>query len=107
MTSPVHSAAFDEAHPLRNQSTSANFRRALTTPISAPPAMKPDAISVPRSKRALLRASSFERFETNHATRPPTTSGAFSSIGMNMPSAKASAGTPIEVSTSASAAPQK
>ncbi len=62
MTSPVHSAAFDEAHPLRNQSTSANFSRALTTPISAPPAMKPDAISVPRSKRALLRsASSFER----------------------------------------------
>ena len=69
--------------------------------------MKPDAISVPRSKRALLRASSFERFETNHATSPPTTSGAFSSMGMNMPSANARAGMPIDVSTSASAAPQK
>ena len=69
--------------------------------------MKPEAMSVPRSKRALLSPSSFERFDTNHATRPPTTSGAFSSIGMNMPSANARAGTPIEVSTSASAAPQK
>ena len=69
--------------------------------------MKPEAISVPRSKRALFRPSSFERPETNQATSPPTTSGAFSSMGMNMPSAKARAGTPIDVSTRASAAPQK
>ena len=80
---------------------------ALTTPISAPPAMNPEAISVPRSMRALFSAASFERFETNQAIRPPTTSGALSSIGMNIPSAKARAGTPMAVSTRARAAPQK
>ena len=69
--------------------------------------MKPDAMSVPRSSRALFTASSFERVETYQATRPPTTSGAFNSMGMNIPSEKASAGTPIEVSTSASTAPMK
>ena len=30
--------------PVRNQSTLKNLSRALTTPISAPPAMKPEAI---------------------------------------------------------------
>ena len=76
-------------------------------PVGAPPAMKPEAMSVPRSNRALLSASSCVRVETYQAIRPPVTSGAFSSMGMNMPSAKASAGTPIVVSISASMAPQK
>jgi hypothetical protein len=80
---------------------------ALTTPISAPPAMKPEAIRVPRSARALLSAASFERVVTSHATSPPTTSGALRYMGMNIPSEKGRAGTPIPVSTSASTAPAK
>ena len=35
-------------------STSANLRIALTTPMSAPPAMNPEAMSVPFSVRAAL-----------------------------------------------------
>ena len=107
ITSPIHSALFEAAQSAINHSTPTNFSTAETTPISAPPAMNPEAISVPRSKRALFSASSFERDDTNHAIRPPTTSGAFRYIGMNIPSENANAGTPIAVSTNASAAPIK
>ena len=79
--------------------------KALTTPMSAPPAMKPEAMSVPFSPRSLLMFSSFVRVVTYQLIAPPTTSGMFSSIGMNMPSAKARAGTPQSVSTMARTAP--
>lgn len=36
-------------HDEANQSAPNYFNRALTTPIKAPPAMNPEAISVPRS----------------------------------------------------------
>ena len=78
---------------------------ALTTPIRAPPAMNPDASNVPFSPRALLTASSLLREVTYQLMAPPTSNGRFSSNGMNIPSAKARAGTLQNVSTNASAAP--
>ena len=66
---------------------------ALITPINAPPAMKPEANSVPFSPRAALTALSLLRVVTYQLIAPPTTSGMFSSSGMNMPNAKANAGT--------------
>ena len=71
IASPNHSALFDAAQSAINHSTPTNFNTAETTPIKAPPAIKPDAIKVPRSKRALLSASSFEREDTNQAIKPP------------------------------------
>ena len=65
---------------------------ALTTPISAPPAMNPLAMSVPRSPRSWFSFLSLERVVTNQFTAPPTSSGRFSSRGMNIPRAKGSAG---------------
>ena len=55
--------------------------------------MKPDAKRVPLSPRALLTASSLERVVTYQFTAPPTKSGIFNSKGMNIPKAKAKAGT--------------
>lgn len=107
ITSPNHSALFDAAQSAINHSTPTNFNTADTTPINAPPAIKPEAINVPRSKRALFNASSFEREDTNQATRPPITNGAFKYIGINIPNENANAGTPIAVKTNAKAAPIK
>ena len=88
-----------------NMSTSANLRIALTTPMSAPPAMNPDAISVPFSMRASFVALSWLRVLTNHEMAPPTSIGMLRSRGMNMPSAKGSAGILKNVSTRAMRAP--
>ena len=44
---------------------------ALTTPISAPPAMKPDASSVPFSPRSALRAASLLRLVTYQLRHRP------------------------------------
>ena len=65
--------------------------RALTTPIKAPPAIKPEANSVPFSPRASLTALSLERVVTYQFTAPPITNGTFSSRGINIPKAKANA----------------
>ena len=73
--------------------------------MSAPPAMNPDAKSVPLSPRALLIASLFERVVTYQLIAPPTSSGIFSSKGMNIPRAKARAGTLQRSSTNAITAP--
>ena len=78
---------------------------ALTTPINAPPAMKPEAMSVPRLLFALACSASLWRL-TAHATKPPTTSGALSSIGINIPRAKGSAGSLIKVRIRAIRAPK-
>ena len=82
------------------QLTQASFTRlippkriaALTTPISAPPAMKPDASNVPFSPRSVLRVASLLRLVTYQLMAPPTTRGMFSCNGMNIPSANANAG---------------
>ena len=82
-----------------------NRNRALTTPMSAPPAMNPLAMRVPFSPRSLFVSASLERVVTYQFMAPPTSSGMLSSIGMNMPKAKASAGTLQIVSTIAMIAP--
>ena len=68
-------------------------------------AMNPEAMSVPRSLRNLLTEASFERVLTNQLTSPPMRRGIFSCNGINIPSAKGSAGTPILVRIRASIAP--
>ena len=78
---------------------------ALTTPIRAPPAMKPEAMRVPFSWRALLTAASLERVLTYQEIAPPTSSGRLRSMGMNMPRANGRAGTLNAVRISAIAAP--
>ena len=55
-----------------------NCMPALTTPISAPPAMKPEARSVPFSLRRWLSETSVERALTYQLIRPPTMSGKLS-----------------------------
>ena len=100
MASPY--CAFQSA---MNQSTLKNFSSALTTPINAPPAMNPEAISVPLFRRASFRALSFERVLTYQEIAPPTSNGRLRSIGMNIPSANANAGILKKVSTMASTAP--
>ena len=86
-------------------SNPANFIPALTTPMSAPPAMNPEAKNVPLSKRALFRAVSFERLPTYQLISPQMTKGVFSSNGMNIPKANAKAGTFSHVSRTARIAP--
>lgn len=78
---------------------------AANTPNSAPPAIRPDAIRVPRSRRASLSFLSAERLLTNQATRPPISIGVLSCSGMNIPRQNARAGTPSQLSNSASIAP--
>ena len=56
-------------------------------------AMNPEAMSVPFSWRASLTLLSLLRVLTNHEIAPPTNIGILRSNGINMPSAKASAGT--------------
>ena len=68
---------------------------ALTTPIMAPPAINPEAMSVPLSLRALLVALSFDLELMSQAMKPPTKSGMFKAKGINMPKEKARAGMPI------------
>jgi uncharacterized membrane protein YphA (DoxX/SURF4 family) len=85
--------------------TSAKRRIALTTPISAPPAINPEAMSVPFSVRASLSSLSLLRLPTYHAIAPPTSIGVFKSIGMNMPSANGRAGTLKNVRRRAMTAP--
>ena len=67
--------------------------------------MKPEAIRLPRSPRSLFTASSLERLVTYQLMAPPMTSGTLSSMGMNIPKAKARAGTLHSVSTTAMTAP--
>ena len=74
---------------------------ALTTPMRAPPAMKPLANSVPRSLRAALTFSSLLRLPTNQLMMAPTSSGAFNCKGMNIPSEKGRAGTLSQLSNRA------
>ena len=90
---------------LRIISTLANLSIALTTPINAPPAIKPDAMSVPLLLRALLSTSSLLRVLTYHEIAPPINKGILRSIGMNIPSANGSAGILAKVSINAITAP--
>ena len=87
------------------KSTLANFKIALTTPIKAPPAMKPEAIKVPLLLRALLRASSLLRVLTYHEIAPPINKGILRSIGINMPRANGNAGILATVNINAITAP--
>ena len=75
-----------------------NCMPALTTPINAPPAMKPEASSVAFSFLRWFRLMSVDRELTYQFTKPPTISGKFSCKGMNIPKAKARAETPQQVS---------
>ena len=75
------------------------------TPIKAPPAMKPEAMRLPFSPRFLLMVSSLLRVVTYQLTAPPITKGTLSSRGMNIPKAKARAGTLHSVRMIAIAAP--
>ena len=86
-------------------STFANLRMALTTPMRAPPAMKPEAMSVPFSVLSSFNALSLLRLPTNHEIAPPTSIGMLRSIGMNIPRAKGRAGTLKNVRTRAMTAP--
>ena len=85
--------------------TSKKRNNAETTPISAPPAMNPLAMSVPFSLRSRFTSAFLERVLTYQLTMPPTRSGIFSSSGMNIPRAKAMAGMPQNVSITAITAP--
>ena len=78
---------------------------AANTPNRAPPAISPELISVPRSRRALLTASSLLRVATKYAIAPPTRIGVLSWRGMNMPRQNARAGTPSQLSNTARMAP--
>ena len=83
---------------------------ALTTPMRAPPAMNPLAMRVPFSPRSLASSllsplSSLLSLVTYQLTAPPTSRGILSSKGMNIPSAKGSAGTFMRVRITAIAAP--
>ena len=55
---------------LINQSAPQYFKIALITPIKAPPAINPEAINVPRSRRALFTFSSLLRVPTYQLTKP-------------------------------------
>ena len=102
-----HSSERGFAHHVSamENSTPPNFSSALTTPMRAPPAIKPLAMSVPFSPRALFTLWSLLRVVTYQLTAPPTTNGTFSSRGINIPSANARAGILSHVSTMARAAP--
>jgi hypothetical protein len=91
-----------KAVPVRS---SMNLSTAAKTPTRAPPAMKPEAMSVPWSWRALATAPSFEERRSSQATAAPTTSGELSSMGRYMPSAKASPETPHSSRATAKTAP--
>ena len=103
ITTANHSAPLQALY----QSAPAYFNIALITPIRAPPAINPEAIRVPLSRLALFTASSLLRVDTNQLTNPPTNQGVFNSNGINIPKAKAKAGTPIMVRIKAKAAPAK
>ena len=103
ITTASHSAPLQVEY----QSAPAYFNTALITPINAPPAIKPEAISVPLSRRILFTFSSLLRVDTYQLTKPPTNNGVFNSNGINIPKAKAKAGTPIMVRIKAKAAPAK
>src|ERR1041384_4120382 len=79
MTSPRISPEFDPAHGALKKSIPPNLRKAPITPKSDPPAMKPDAMSVPRENLALFSFSFFDLVVTNHATSPPARRGVLSS----------------------------
>ena len=91
--------------PFMNQSTPANLRMAETTPMRAPPAMKPLAMSVPFSWRLRLSSASLLLVLTNQEIAPPTSSGRLRSMGMNIPRQNARAGTLKTVRSIAITAP--
>jgi len=79
-----------------------------TTPMIAPPAMRPLAMSTPRLSRALASASEVPglgRF-TQWERRPPRKRGMFSSMGRYMPRAKPRAGSSTIRSTRESTTPR-
>ena len=78
MTTASHSAPLQVAY----QSAPAYFNTALITPIRAPPAINPEAISVPRSRRILFTFSSLLRVDTYQLTSPPINKGVFRSNGI-------------------------
>src|SRR5271169_5841738 len=90
MMRPIISPVWEPASDALYQSKPPNLRNAAMTPNSDPPAINPDAISVPRENRALSSFSFLERVVTHQETMPPMTSGVFSSCGIYMPSANAS-----------------
>ena len=92
-------------HLISTRMMPAKRMAALTTPIKAPPAMKPDASRVPFSRRTLFRAWSLLRFPTYQLLAPPISNGVFNSSGMNMPNANAIAGILQKFRMMASTAP--
>ncbi len=65
----------------------------------------PDALVAPQAN-AMAKVTLFlERVDTYHAMAPPTSIGVFSCMGINMPRQNARAGTPSQLSSSASMAP--
>ena len=61
-------ASFTKLMPLKRMA-------ALTTPISAPPAMNPEASRVPFSPRSAFTSGSLLRLVTYQLIAPPTKSG--------------------------------
>ena len=105
MANESHCAGALASHSALAKLMPPNCMAALTTPIKAPPAMKPEARSVPRSPRRLFNSAEVEREVTYQLTAPPTMSGRLSCKGMNMPRAKARAEMPQALSRSEMRAP--
>ena len=72
-------------HAVSVSSAPASFRIALTTPINAPPAIKPDASRVPLSWRALLSFSSLDLVLRYQLINPPANRGRLRCRGINIP----------------------
>ena len=79
MPNDTHSAPGVCTQPDSMKSAPKKRRAALTTPIKAPPAMKPEANKVPSSPLDSLMALSFVRDVTYHCIKPPTNNGMFRS----------------------------
>ena len=81
MTTASISAALLDAHSSFIKLIPPKRKAALTTPIKAPPAIKPEASNVPFSKRAEFKLWSLLRLPTYQLIAPPIKSGVFRSKG--------------------------
>ena len=75
MTTASISAALLDAHSSFIKLIPPKRKAALTTPIKAPPAIKPEASNVPFSKRAEFKLWSLLRLPTYQLIAPPIKSG--------------------------------
>ncbi len=105
MTTASISAALLDAHSSFIKLIPPKRKAALTTPIKAPPAIKPEASNVPFSKRAEFKLWSLLRLPTYQLIAPPIKSGVFRSKGINIPKANANAGILQKFNTTARTAP--